>query len=102
MKLTVLLMVHFLDEGQVWLMVHQSRFCRGRRHLSLLRPDGQRPMVFGLGPEPLLPDAGLLELDELDNDGQGQGEEGDCRHHGPNKYAKLSHGSVLNRSTWQG
>jgi hypothetical protein len=94
-------------------IIHRLRFGRGRRRLSLpfsdssehLVDEGPRPAGLDPGllrPELFLPDECLVELDGLNNDGQGQGEEGNCRHHRPQAYAGLSHGSVLNWSVWLG
>jgi hypothetical protein len=58
-------------------------------------------LEFGSGPELLLADEGLVEPDGLDDDVQGQGEEGDHRHHRSQTHGAHSHGSVLNGSAWQ-
>jgi hypothetical protein len=47
---------------------------------------GQRSLDFGLGPEALLPDEGLLKPDRLNGDGQGQGEESNGRHPSPRRH----------------
>jgi hypothetical protein len=87
-------------------ILHQLRLGRGIWRLSLLPggpavhlvQDGPRPAELSFGLRPLEFGLGLTESDGLDDDGQGQGEESDSRHHRPQAYAGLLHGSVLNCS----